>query len=210
MLLEFTCTQCGKELSVSGTLAGKKIKCPSCEAVLTVPQATKEETYDVAEPSPATAKSVRGRQKQPNGAVDYSGEERRPPSRHKLSRSMLNLLMALGGALVLGSCCLGCAGAGWLYFFTFPGSELVGTWETDPNRQPYGQFKFGRFGHATVMAPTYSTSQTGTWRVQSKSGETYTILLNDAKGSHQITVTMLGPDRIQLVIQGRSIDLRRM
>lgn len=38
MTIEFPCTQCQRTLSVPDDVAGKKAKCPSCSAVLDVPQ----------------------------------------------------------------------------------------------------------------------------------------------------------------------------
>jgi len=37
MSLQFTCHQCGKKLGVDETLAGKRVRCPSCRAILAVP-----------------------------------------------------------------------------------------------------------------------------------------------------------------------------
>ncbi|MFQ3652148.1 MAG: hypothetical protein SNJ75_17655, partial [Gemmataceae bacterium] len=38
MAIEFDCEQCGKSLRVRDDLAGKRIKCPACAAVIVVPQ----------------------------------------------------------------------------------------------------------------------------------------------------------------------------
>jgi hypothetical protein len=212
MLLELSCTACGKQLSVSDKLAGRKIKCPACEAVLTVPQAVEDDAYQLAEsaPPPKPRPSKKGPSRPP---CQNENQDQRLQNKPKLSRGMVKWLIFLGGGIVLGFCCLGFCGAGWLYFWHFPGSELVGTWETDPSvaNDRYGQLRFDRFGHTTVVAPN-QLGQTGTWRVLSKKDDTYTIQVTnlDGKKSMQMEITMITNDRIRLSIMKYSVELRRM
>src|SRR5262245_49690262 len=39
-MIAFTCTSCRKKLSAKDDLAGKKVKCPGCGAVASVPRAS--------------------------------------------------------------------------------------------------------------------------------------------------------------------------
>lgn len=52
-MIEFKCSQCGKQLKVKDNAAGKKGKCPQCGATLLVPQ-PEMVTLEAAEPSRST------------------------------------------------------------------------------------------------------------------------------------------------------------
>lgn len=60
MPIEITCTGCERRLRVPDKVAGKRIKCPKCETVLHVPEASGEEASagaeDVVEQEPAAKK----------------------------------------------------------------------------------------------------------------------------------------------------------
>jgi len=211
MLIEFSCAACGKELAVAEALAGQQIQCPACQAEATVPAGAQEQGYDLA--PAASPRPFRPSRDRPVSqvAAHTTKPDRDPKPPPRLSRGMMTGLVVLACSLILGSCCLGCGGVGWLYFFNFTGSELVGQWETDRDRQPYGQLKFSRFGHATFIVPSrIATSVTGNWRVASKEGETYTILVWDSKTTLTIQVTVLGPDRVLLSMGTARVELRRM
>lgn len=51
MAIVFTCDKCGKQLSVSEEFAGKKARCPGCNATITVPV----DSLRGQEPAPGTA-----------------------------------------------------------------------------------------------------------------------------------------------------------
>ena len=52
MPIEVSCAECDKELRVKDELAGKKIKCPGCAAVIAVPNGTERSKSIKAKPSP--------------------------------------------------------------------------------------------------------------------------------------------------------------
>jgi hypothetical protein len=97
---------CGKQTKVKDELAGKRIKCPACQAALTVPAADQEVS---AGPPPA--------RRQPFDSAHDSQEERpRKQSRSGRQEKSNVMLFALfgGGALLLGCCCIGTVVGGFL------------------------------------------------------------------------------------------------
>lgn len=64
MAISLGCEECGKEYRVKDELAGKRIKCKECEAVITIPLSEVEEIEDDEEPLEAPmrrpAKSSKG------------------------------------------------------------------------------------------------------------------------------------------------------
>jgi hypothetical protein len=138
---------CGKETKVKDELAGKKIKCPGCQSVLTVPEAGDEVATgppprtgaraaadeDVAAGSPRAGK-------RPAFADEEDDEEsEREPKRGKKKKAAKNsktmLFAAIGGGVVLlGCCCLGVGIGGYFLFFAGGGSPekvIVGKWKVD-------------------------------------------------------------------------------
>jgi hypothetical protein len=117
MPLVVTC-DCGKSLKVKDSLAGKRIRCPECQELLTVPAAEEEEPAADEEPAPkmaparAPAKAATKAKRRPEPEDDdEEEEEERPRARAKKKKgkaqaehSSPNLLLLLGiggGALVL-------------------------------------------------------------------------------------------------------------
>jgi predicted Zn finger-like uncharacterized protein len=56
-LIDVTCTNCSTKLRVKDSLAGKRVKCKKCEAILTIPVAAKPLPAEFAKPA-KTAKPV--------------------------------------------------------------------------------------------------------------------------------------------------------
>jgi predicted RNA-binding Zn-ribbon protein involved in translation (DUF1610 family) len=64
MSISFDCTTCGRKLKVEDEMAGRRVRCPGCGAVLEVPQSVldaesvpaekAEDAYAMAAPQPAT------------------------------------------------------------------------------------------------------------------------------------------------------------
>jgi hypothetical protein len=111
--------ECGKKLNVPDDMAGKRVKCPACQATVAVPGAA------VAGPKKKAPQS--------NGNADGA---------KKSSKMMLWLALGVG-ALLLGCCCLGGVGVGaYFLFFTGPRDKVLaglpveekGVWTTSDPR----------------------------------------------------------------------------
>jgi hypothetical protein len=77
MAIEVQCS-CGTRLKVKDQLAGKKIKCPSCQAVLLVPVSDARSQYQIEDdPLPAKRQSKRkvSREQDDNENLDHDGHE---------------------------------------------------------------------------------------------------------------------------------------
>lgn len=72
MAIRITCESCGRTLQTKDTAAGKKVKCPGCEAVIQVPEAGTEEIFDAEEAPQVDTEPADGL------AEDQSNEGRRP------------------------------------------------------------------------------------------------------------------------------------
>jgi hypothetical protein len=98
--------ECGKSFKVKDELAGKKVKCPACQAVNLVPQ-----------------------------GGDDDGDADAPPSRRgeKKKGSKTMLFVGLGaGVVVLGCCCISIGvGSYFLFFSGGPEKQIVGKWTVD-------------------------------------------------------------------------------
>jgi hypothetical protein len=214
MPIAVSCRRCGKTLTVGDQLAGKKVQCPACQAVLVVPSPVAKETFKLAdvEPEPVQRKPRRFRDEPEE---DEQKERRDGKKRGKGARGCLNVLVFLATGILLLT---GCAGGGvfvWFRFYNFTGHELVGTWETDPpnTKDRYGLLRFNRFGDITVMPPGKPISAKGNWRVVDKKDKTFYVEITNEDGSGKIDVeiTLLTPDRIRVVLPRPSLtfELRR-
>jgi hypothetical protein len=122
MAITVTC-QCGKKLGVKDELAGKRVKCPACGTILTVPAAEA--------PAPMDAEVV--------AESETPGEEGPAPRKKGAKadgRKKSNKMLWIGagvGVLVLGFCCLSIAGIGGWWFFLRGGPEktIIGKWGLD-------------------------------------------------------------------------------
>src|SRR4051812_35658919 len=123
MSIEFSC-DCGKQLRVKDALAGKRIKCPACEAALTVPVAEEdiEEVVPVPEKRALTPRGKprreeaeeeeerpRGRRRRDEDEEPEEEEEERPRKKKRRrersdsGNSMAFGSIALGLLLIVGS-----------------------------------------------------------------------------------------------------------
>jgi len=73
MPIEVVCPQCRKTLRVGDHVAGKKIRCPACQAVVTVPELAEPDAPDSDQPDSRERRTDR--------------ENRPTPKRHKPERS---------------------------------------------------------------------------------------------------------------------------
>ena len=93
MPLLMTCN-CGKPLRVRDELAGKKVRCPSCQALLSVPdeEPGSPEPDEEPYPPPRAAGAARARRPRPAG----------PPPRRQIVLRIIVLVLAILGAGVAG------------------------------------------------------------------------------------------------------------
>jgi hypothetical protein len=99
---------CGKLLQVKDSLAGKRIRCPGCQAVLTVPAADEEPTEEPEPVAPARAARPPKPAARPQPEADEEDEAERPrgkgqdwKAKPKTSSANLLVLLGLGGAIVV-------------------------------------------------------------------------------------------------------------
>jgi hypothetical protein len=218
MPIAVSCRQCGKTLSAPDQLAGKKVRCPACQAVLVVPSPLAEETFKVAdvEPEPVKRQPRRVPDEPDEDEDEDKQEERRGgKKRGERARGCLDVLVFLVAGTMLLTCCAGGGVFVWFRFYNFTGQELVGTWETDPpnTKDRYGLLRFNRFGDITVMPPGKPISAKGNWRVVDKKDKTFYVEITNEDGSGKIDVeiTLLTPDRMRVVLSRPSLtfELRR-
>jgi hypothetical protein len=149
--------ECGKQLRVKEELAGKKIRCPGCQAIVAVPAADAEMEESPRRPARADAieedevpapkasrkaapvedeEPPRKPAKKPAQADDHDDdyveeEDRYAARKKKAARARLFAVLGVG-VIVLG---LACAGGGvLLYYFVInppPSRILVGKWQVD-------------------------------------------------------------------------------
>jgi phage FluMu protein Com len=79
MPIEFRCTQCGKLLRTADTTAGKQAKCPSCGAVVTIPQAGTSEPYADSLPTEPSGEAWNPPQQPAGGAEPQSWQAETNP-----------------------------------------------------------------------------------------------------------------------------------
>src|SRR5262245_8316928 len=73
---------CGRTLKLRDELAGKRIKCPSCEAILKVPEAEVETDFEVIEPGIEVESDLEVVERKPaRDAAEYVTSRRPPPPR---------------------------------------------------------------------------------------------------------------------------------
>src|SRR5207247_1511596 len=106
-----TCS-CGQKLAVKEEMAGKRVKCPACQSVLTVPGG--------AEEAPAPKRTTKA-------VSDGDGAA----GARKNNMTMWLIGGGVGAVLLLGCCCLGTIGSWFLFFSGGPEKKLVGKWGID-------------------------------------------------------------------------------
>jgi hypothetical protein len=181
MAISLTC-ECGKKLGVKDEMAGKKVKCPGCGTVLTVPGGE-------------GAGGGGGRAETREAPSD---EPRKKESKLAAKKSNKALYIGAGvGILVLSCCCLGLAGGGAWWFFlkgVNPEKAIIGKWgfdmeaqKNDPEFKKLGpeeqKFVEGlasamsmEFKDGGVMTVSFGgKSETGKWKSSNAKGNTITI-----------------------------------
>jgi hypothetical protein len=163
MAIPVDCT-CGQAFQVGDDLAGKRIKCPSCQAVLTVqgPAADFDEDRD-----------------------KESARQRRGGAARQGSSRVLLWVGLAGGAVLLGLCCLGGVGVGAWFLFGGPPPEktLIGKWANENNGFAAANEVMEFREDGTYSKKGGILDNTGKWRITAKNGNTLDIRIdNDAPG----------------------------
>jgi hypothetical protein len=121
MAISLIC-DCGKKLAVKEEHAGKRVKCPACESLITVPS--------VLDEPPA-----RQRAAAPVEDEEDMDEDRPRKKKKKKRAGKSNKMVWIGagaGLLVLGLCCVGAAGGGlWFFLKAGPEKPILGKWGID-------------------------------------------------------------------------------
>lgn len=206
MAINVAC-DCGKTFKVKDELAGKKVKCPACQSVLTIPEGSEEDE--------APASSVgRGSARNDNGG---------PKAGKKNSKVLL--FVGLGvGVVMLGFCCIGVGVAGWLIFGrSSPEKQIVGKWTVDIDalkknmpkemkgandemlKSVFGDmsFEFKADNTMNIKAPGFESG--GKWKYLSSKDDVVTIELTydktppDGKKTDTGKIKIIDKDHIQLI-----------
>jgi predicted Zn finger-like uncharacterized protein len=215
MAITVVCDNCGKEFKVKDELAGKKIKCPACQTVLTVPEPNEE----VAAGPPPKAK-------QPSAPFEDDedrGDEIIPRKGKKKGGKKSNTLLFAGIGCGLLLLCFGCSGGGFaLYWFVIrgggdPEKVIVGKWSIDaeetkknlPESEKKNADAMLKF--MSVMTFEFKSDNTfdmglggfgvkGKWKVLNKSGSTATVEMTKENSDEksEMTVTVISKDRIRI------------
>jgi hypothetical protein len=153
MPIGVSCT-CGKSFHVKDELAGKKIKCPVCQAVVEVPAASavtgspppSQPPAPVTPGPPQPAKAILVEDQPPATPVaakvtvigddDFIDEAPRAGKKKKKRSqegSKTMLFVGIGaGVVLLGLCCIGGGIGGYFLFLSGPGDPekaIIGKWE---------------------------------------------------------------------------------
>src|SRR5207249_4537285 len=127
MAITVTC-QCGKKLGVKDEMAGKKVRCPACQTVLTVPGGAEEmppPELAAEEEAPAPKRTTR--------TVSNGNAAGEPKSK----KTLYFIIGGVAGVLLLGCCCLGGVGS-WFLFLRGPSgmdAKIIGRWAPDLEAQ---------------------------------------------------------------------------
>jgi hypothetical protein len=223
MAISLTC-ECGKKLAVKDELAGKRVKCPGCGNLLTVPSLT--ESVPVKKRAAAVADD------------EEDQDEERPRKKKKKSRragkSNKTLWIGAGiGVVVLGFCCLGIGGAGlWWLARGGPEKPILGKWAIDIDAMKKNNFAlkeafknlpppaaamaeqqllatFAKFtieikADGTITAAgLLNKTETTKWRNATAKGDTVTIETQKSGFSDQwerVTFKVIDSDHLQFTV----------
>jgi hypothetical protein len=182
---------CGKSLRAPDTAVGKKVRCPGCQASLTVPASTG--------PRPAPSAPARNRPADPGAKPAAKG-----------GRKVLGILLGCLGAGVAG--CLVCTGVVGLLAFLGSGKSvadrLVGKWVVDveASRQMRPDFRnsmdfflaFNKDG--TVSYGTPGQEYNRSWEVKGETPQGTEIWFRDPKVSEMyiVKVKFLDDDHLEV------------
>jgi hypothetical protein len=115
--------ECGKKITVGEKLIGKRVKCPACQQVISVPADASDDAIE--RPTDDESQSD-GKTKAAGATKKKQGiaPEEQPGSKKK---SKALLFVGLGAGLLLSCCCLGGIGVGVLYMMVSDDKKLTGT-----------------------------------------------------------------------------------
>jgi hypothetical protein len=218
MPMSATC-RCGKRLRVKDELAGKRVKCPACGAVLPTPKSPAAKVVTLPK-APSTAASAAPEEPASHAAANQSADvAAKPPKkeqvREKRSHKVM-LFVGVGAAVLL--CGFGVCGFGLWYFVLKGTSEtsgefMVGKWELDAeatrSANP-GKASDVRDGESSldirsrgsdysIMRKYPNMGLGSTWKVVSRSGDA--LILESYSGSvgEQLTVSPAGVNQMRVM-----------
>jgi hypothetical protein len=171
---------CGKEFKVKDETAGKKVRCPACQTVLTVPAAEEEEA-----PRPKPGKKAAAFEDLDDGNEVVS---RKGGKKKGSSKTMLFVLLG-GGVLLLSCCCLGGGiGSYFLFFKGGPEKTMIGKWTLDIDAMKKNPPKEMKGMPDEVLAKMWEAM--GGVAVEIKSDNTLSMTMPDfGKGDSKTTYT---------------------
>jgi DNA-directed RNA polymerase subunit RPC12/RpoP len=219
MAILLTC-ECGKKLRVADDKAGKKIRCPGCQAILLVAQAEDvPEELDggdqaVQEPRPRRqAKDDDAFESRPRKHASrqrYDDDDEEAPARtrgREKSSSRMALWLSLGGGLAA----LAVTGI-LLFIFLYGGggdSDLVGAWVVDKEALKRNDRLLADIpGDITItikkngawIEKISGKTARFNWKVRERSGDTVTLDLSipGEPGTESVSVRILDRDRLRV------------
>jgi hypothetical protein len=172
--------QCGKTLKVKEEMAGKRVKCPVCQATVTVPVVDEDETVA---PIKAKAKST----SLPRADHDNEAPLPKKTKKKREQKSRTMLFVGLGAGVLLLSCCCLTTGVGvWFFFLKTPPPDqvIIGTWVVDveATRKIDPKFSdkdanvtFEIQAGGTAITTAGSMTIVGKWKAVKVDGDTVTI-----------------------------------
>jgi phage FluMu protein Com len=206
---------CGKTLKVKDDAAGKKIKCPACQTVLTVPAA------GAAEEPPASNVGKKSNAFEDLGGGEDGGEIVK--KKKKDSKKKMLIFGAIGGVVLLSCCCTGVGAAVWFFVINAgsPEKVIIGKWQIDVDETkknlPEGDKKKAEFMLGLMAAMTFEfkddktfnmalggMNNKGKWKVLKTEGKTITLETiedNAPKKNEpaQMIITVINNDRIKVL-----------
>jgi hypothetical protein len=193
MAINLSC-ECGKKLAVKDDMAGKKVKCPGCGSVLTVPAAMGD-ADEASEP-----------------AVARTSDAATPK---KSSKSLW--IVGGVGVLLLSCCCLGSVTTAVIVVFALGGPEktIVGKWTPDletakkntDKRDPRSledkgiEFKSdGVVLDTTPMSPVTM----GKWKtVSTKDSKNLTVEISAGTVAQRLDIKIIDNDHLVITPEGK-------
>jgi hypothetical protein len=171
MALQFVC-ECGKKISVHEELVGKRVRCPACQRVISVPEDA-------------------GGEREGGGEAELEPRRKRSRGERKKRSSTMMYLGIGAGVMVLGCCCLG-VGAGAFFYFLIPGDKvLAGTLPIEEKG------RWTSFDRTTVVTEAFGISVNApykAYKVPLKANTTYEIDLIQVGPSTDPYLILEDPD----------------